>query len=256
MGWASWNILKRRGDVNLCDRRPKTEEKMMEIKAASYNVHQCVGLDGRNEPMRIAEILGEMDCPIIGLQEVFFRQTGSREACQLRFFEDATRMNSIGGPARIIGDSCFGNVLLTTFPVVSAKLLDLTVTDREPRAAIDSVLKIRHKDVRVIVTHLGLSASERRTQIQKLLSTVEAHVPTMILGDLNEWIPMSRSMRWLEQQFGKSDAPRTFPAHFPVLKLDRIWSSHSSFLRSAAYSTRITRLASDHLPIRASIRID
>lgn len=228
---------------------------MIEIPVASYNVHQCVGLDGRREPMRIAEILKEMACPIVGLQEVSFRRTGDRESCQLRFFEDATQMQPVGGAARMIGDACYGNALLTTFPIVSTQSLDLTVNGREPRAAIDAVLRIRARDVRVIVTHLGLRPSERRAQVRKLLDAVKGPLPTMILGDLNEWIPMSRSMRWLKKHFGHSNAPRTFPANFPVLRLDRVWSSHDSFLGSSAYWTRRTRLASDHLPVRASVRI-
>lgn len=205
--------------------------------------------------MRIAQILKEMACPIVGLQEVSFRRTGSRESCQLRFFEDAVRMQPIGGAARMIGDACYGNALLTTFPIVSTQYLDLTVKGRESRAAIDAVLRIRNTDVRVIVTHLGLRPSERRIQVRKLLDAVKGPLPTMILGDLNEWIPMSRSMRWLKKYFGHSNAPRTFPANFPVLRLDRVWSSHGTFLGSSSYWTKATRVASDHLPIRANIRI-
>ena len=229
---------------------------MIEIPVASYNVHQCVGVDGRKEPMRIAEILNAMRCSIVGLQEVSFRNAGTRESCQLRFFEEESRMQTIAGPARVVGDSCYGNVLLTSFPIVSSELLDLTVSGREPRAAIDAVLRIHSKDVRVIVTHLGLRGFERRLQVSKLLRAIrEQHLPTIVLGDLNEWAPMSRAMRWLRNHFGKSNAPRTFPSTFPVLALDRVWSSHDTFLGSSSYWTRLTRVASDHLPIRASIRI-
>src|SRR5687767_3482904 len=108
---------------------------MIHIPIASYNVHQCVGLDGLRQPGRIAQILSDMACPIIGLQEVSFRIKGNKDSCQLRYFEDATGMQPVEGPTRIVGDACYGNVLLTTFPVVSTKLLDLTVIGREPRGA-------------------------------------------------------------------------------------------------------------------------
>jgi endonuclease/exonuclease/phosphatase family metal-dependent hydrolase len=228
---------------------------MIEIPVASYNVHQCVGLDGLRQPGRIAKILSELACPIIGLQEVSFKINGHIDSCQLRYFEDATKMQPVEGATRIVGDSCYGNVLLTTFPVRSTKLIDLTVVGREPRGAIESVLQIHGTDVRVIVTHLGLRSSERRIQVQKLLGSVTDSLPTMILGDLNEWIPMSRTMRWMTNQFGKTNAPRTFPSLFPVLPLDRIWSSHGIFTSLSAYMTKLTRVASDHLPIRATLSL-
>jgi endonuclease/exonuclease/phosphatase family metal-dependent hydrolase len=228
---------------------------MIQVPVASYNVHQCVGLDRLRQPGRIAQILSELASPIIGLQEVSFKINGNVDSCQLRYFEDATKMQPVQGPTRIVGDSCYGNVLLTTFPVLSTKLIDLTIPGREPRGAIESVLRIHGADVRVIVTHLGLRSTERRAQVQKLLSKVTDSMPSMILGDLNEWIPMSRTMRSLTHQFGKTGAPRTFPSLFPVLPLDRIWSSHGIFTSMSAYMTRLSRIASDHLPIRATLSI-
>lgn len=228
---------------------------MIEIPVASYNVHQCVGLDRLKQPGRIAQILGELSCPIIGLQEVSFKLNGRVDSCQLRYFEDATKMGFVQGPTRVVEDSCYGNVLLTAFPIVSSRLIDITVAGREPRGAIEAVLRIHGANVRVIVTHLGLSAAERRLQIRKLLDRVKDDLPSMILGDLNEWIPLSSTMRWMTRQFGKTVAPRTFPSVLPVLPLDRIWSSHGRITAMSAFSTRLTRIASDHLPIRATLSL-
>ena len=40
------------------------------LRVASYNIHDCVGGDGRRDPARVAAVLREIDADIIGLQEV------------------------------------------------------------------------------------------------------------------------------------------------------------------------------------------
>ena len=39
------------------------------VRVATYNVHECVGTDGRQDPDRIASVVGELDADIIALQE-------------------------------------------------------------------------------------------------------------------------------------------------------------------------------------------
>jgi endonuclease/exonuclease/phosphatase family metal-dependent hydrolase len=40
------------------------------LKVVTYNVHRCIGVDGRHDPARVASVLKEIDADIIGLQEV------------------------------------------------------------------------------------------------------------------------------------------------------------------------------------------
>ena len=40
------------------------------IRVVSYNIHRCVGMDGRQDPGRVAEVIRELDADIVGLQEV------------------------------------------------------------------------------------------------------------------------------------------------------------------------------------------
>jgi endonuclease/exonuclease/phosphatase family metal-dependent hydrolase len=43
---------------------------MRPLKVVTYNVHSCVGVDGKHDPSRIAGVLKEINADIIGLQEV------------------------------------------------------------------------------------------------------------------------------------------------------------------------------------------
>ena len=43
------------------------------LRIASYNVHSCVGTDGRKDAARIAQVIAELGCDTVGLQEVDYR---------------------------------------------------------------------------------------------------------------------------------------------------------------------------------------
>ena len=111
--------------------------------------------------------------------------------------------------------------------------------------------------MRVIVTHLGLRPAERRFQVKKLLFAIsEPRASTIIiLSDFNEWLPTGRSLRWIHTQLGKTALVRTFPSYFPIFALDRIWVSPAGALvKVFRVRTPLTRIASDHLPLKAIIR--
>ena len=127
------------------------------------------------------------------------------------------------------------NALLTSREVRSVRSYDLTFEGFEPRSALDVELLVGARTVRVIVTHLGLDGAERRFQVRKLLALLNAlslrGQPVVLLGDINEWLPVGRPLRWLHHVLGKAPSGRSFPVWAPLLALDRIWSRPTSALR-------------------------
>ncbi|HKA32938.1 MAG TPA: endonuclease/exonuclease/phosphatase family protein [Candidatus Binatia bacterium] len=225
--------------------------------ALSYNVHECLGLDGKRDPARIGEIIKASGADIIGLQEVHIESDGRVESHQANFLAAATGLHAVPGCFLQRRNGEFGNTLLTRFRVLNAEQLDMTIGRYEPRGAIDAELEIGGEAVRVIVTHFGLSPYERRCQVTKLLrmlSDARTRV-TIVMCDLNEWWPRGRPTRWMEEYFGKHKLLPTFPALCPVLCLDRIWVYPSSALvETERIRNSLTRIASDHLPIKATIQ--
>lgn len=227
--------------------------------AASYNIHQCVGMDGRCDPGRVAQVIRELEVDIIGLQEVDSRPGLGKESMQMDFLANATGLDAVPGHTIQRHDGDFGNVLLTRHPIREVRQIDLSVPGREPRGAIDADVDIGGHPVRVIVTHLGLQAAERRQQVKRLLEVLreERSRFVMVLGDFNEWLPWGRPLRWLHAHLGKPAAARTFPTAFRCLALDRIWMQPRQAIREIrVHDTRLTRVASDHLPLRASVLLD
>lgn len=217
------------------------------LRIASYNLHGCVGRDGTRDAERIAGVIAEIGCDTVGLQEVYHLDVLAR----------MTGMQAISGPPYVWHGRHVGNALLTRRPVLEVRNHDYTWPDHEPRTALDVDLEVDGEAVRVIVTHLGLKPAERRFQVRKLLDLLK-HVPlherVIVLGDINEWLPLGRPLRWLNALFGRSPAERTFPSRWPLFALDRVWvRPRHALLAFGAHRSPLAVQASDHLPVKAII---
>ena len=227
------------------------------VSVLSYNIHECVGSDRRRDPSRIAEIIKESGAQIVGLQEVHSDSSGDEQLHQMNYLAASTGLQAVSGPAVERRNGHYGNVLLTSCKVLKVHKLDLSYLAREPRGAIDADLDIGGETVRVIVTHLGLRPAERRFQVRRLLTALAEQRTRIVilLSDFNEWLPTGRSLRWIHTHLGKTALVRTFPSRFPLFALDRIWVSPPAALTElCCVRTPLSRVASDHLPLRATIR--
>jgi len=214
-------------------------------------------MDGRYAPERIIQVLREIDADVVGLQEVHLQTTGHHRFDTDYLFKK-TGLHVIDGPMIHRRDASFGNVMLTSFPALHVRRHDLSVVRREPRGALDVELDIGDHVFRIIVTHLGLRAFERRQQVKRLLKFIpQGHSEFIaIMGDFNIWARRSPVLALLDSLFGATIAPKTFISRFPVLALDRIWiKPRNSLIDIHLHKTKISRIASDHLPLKARIRL-
>lgn len=228
----------------------------MTITVATYNVHRCIGRDGRFDPARTLEMLGKLDADVIALQELEWQPDDALSLLN----QFAVRLNyqAVGGPTLLRQTGHYGNALLTRLPIRNVRRHDLSVSGREPRGALDVSLACAGAPIRIMATHLGLRPAERRMQIKRLLSSITHYQggSTVLMGDLNEWFLSGHPLRWLRAHFGKTPAPATFPSAFPVLALDRIWvKPRERLLALAVPMHTLARRASDHLPLRAVIQL-
>lgn len=218
------------------------------LRIASYNVHGCRGTDGRKDAARIAGVIAELGCDTVGLQEVDYR---------LDYLAHKLDMQPVPGLTLLRHDGPFGNALLTRRRVLAVRRLGFTYSRREPRNALDVDLEVAGATVRVIVTHLGLFPAERRYQVKALLEALKdtpAQERLVVLGDINEWLPLSRPLRWLHELLGHSPAERSFPSRWPLVALDRVWvRPRHALLALSAHRSELAAIASDHLPVKALV---
>lgn len=117
----------------------------------------------------------------------------------------------------------------------------------------------------IFSVHLGLDPQERTLHRNIIMNAAQVFGPAraVIAGDLNEkpdgpsWSAFTRRLRdaALVGQSGRHVAPAaTFPAHKPRLRIDAILVGLDvSVLQYQVLDTDLTRIASDHLPVAATL---
>lgn len=227
------------------------------LRLATYNIHACVGGDGRCEPSRVARVLQEMNAAVLALQELEQHVVAEAGNVQvLQFLADATGMHAVPGTTLKREEREYGNALLTRLPVERVERVDISIPGREPRGALDVSLDWAGRHLQVVATHLGLRPGERRHQIRRILPLFESTRAdyAVLMGDLNEWMLWGRPLRWLRRHFPPTPDIRTWPARFPLLALDQFLVSPRESLASlSAHRSPMARIASDHLPIVADL---
>lgn len=226
------------------------------VRFASYNIHRAVGTDRRQDSARISAVIGELQADVIGLQEVDWHHDHDDEPSQFEYLAHLPGYLAFPGPNLRDHRGHYGNLLLTRLSVLRARRIDLSQPGREPRGAIDVDLDVDGDPLRVIVTHLGLGARERRRQVARLRDEISRRPtqPTLLLGDFNEWIPGSPTLRPLLRLCAAAACPATYPSGRPFLALDRILAcAFPDMPPVRPYASPLARLASDHLPLVAEI---
>ena len=226
------------------------------IRVATYNVHACVGPDGRHDPDRVASVIAELDADVVALQEFTYPASVALDTRAPVVLTTLDQYECALGPTRQSVTHCFGNALLTRHPIVDVHRIDLSMQRREPRGAIAATIDVGGATLHVLAAHLGLRVRERRYQVRQILDYLDSVRSTLfvVLGDFNDWLPGRSVAHVLDDRLGRPPRPRSFPVFWPAVALDRIWVHPARALRSmAVHSTPTARRASDHLPVVAEI---
>ncbi len=241
----------------------------MRIKILSYNIHRAIGMDRRFRPDRILTILEHHQPDVLLLQEVDEGARRSREIDLAREFASL-----LGYPHYAVGHNVslrkgrYGNATLSRFPIIRERNIDLTVDSRKRRGCQHASIRIERvpghpHDLEVFNLHLGLSARERSRQVGLLVRSREfsdlvADRACLIGGDFNDWRSLLHpifteilNFRCATQhRYGYNGAMRTYPSFSPTGGLDKIYyRGPLRMLNSRTCRMRVSRVASDHLPV-------
>jgi endonuclease/exonuclease/phosphatase family metal-dependent hydrolase len=223
----------------------------MKVTVASYNIHKAEGLDGRTDLSRIAEVLREIDADLVGIQEIY--------APQAEILAALLGMSMAMGVTRQRNDLPYGNAVFTRFQVHGSRPFDLTRPPREPRGGIRLDAVFGDGLLHLFNVHFGLKIRERAHQVTALVREHVLHQdlsgPRIVIGDLNEWFPGAVG-RTLRRELSRPRIRRTHPAPLPLFPLDRIyWDSGLHGDGFHVHRSRLARVASDHLPVVAHLRL-
>ena len=261
----------------------------MRLRVVTWNVHGCVGSDGKFTPERTADALRALGADVAMLQEV-----GDNRGVHPPI-DQATTLGRALGMFCAIGITMpkepfgYGNCTLSRWPILDSSTVDLSYPTREPRACLRAV--VGHDELRLTTlnVHLGLGPSERRYQLGRILEALlvdyaaeqvrhhrqfpwlwrwrKADVdklamlrePLVLAGDFNDFPPgpVTRTLANRLRDVGAPIAARaTFPARRPLLRLDRVYTSRAVTVANVEVArTPLVRAASDHLPIVADVEL-
>lgn len=227
---------------------------------ASYNVHKCVGTDKIFNPARTISVIAELNADVLALQEIdkrFGKRIGLLDLDDLQ-----QKTGLVPVPIDTIsprGQGWHGNALFFREGNVR-DVHQIHLPSIEPRGALIVELELRTGHLRIIAAHFGLLRRSRAQQAAAILSFMKErpHMPTIMVGDFNEWrIGKNSSLTTLMPFFDvvMGTVP-SFPSRFPVFALDRIFSYPHELVTSVEiHDSPLSRVASDHLPIKAHINL-
>lgn len=171
------------------------------------------------------------------------------------------------GRNAVYPDGHHGNALLSKYPIVEHENLDVSVANGEKRGLLHCVLDLPggNEALHAVCVHFGLTEGHRAAQArllcERLQQAVPERAPLVVAGDFNDWRrsvhrKLSADCR-LSEAFSvlQHDLPKTFPARWPLLRLDRVYLRNVEPRRADVLSTRPWSHLSDHAPLAVEVAL-
>ncbi len=239
------------------------------LRVMTYNVHGCVGMDGKLDAERIARVIARARPDVVALQELDVGRVRSQGMDQAHLIARYLEMEFHFHPAMHLEEERYGDAILTHLPQRLVKAGSLPGLPGkpylEPRGALWVAVDLHGREVQIINTHLGLYPRERIGQVEALLGIdwlghERCRDPVILCGDFNA-LPSSSVCRRLcgrlkdAQVEARHHRPRsTFSARFPTVRIDHIFVSPGLEVTGIEIpDSDLVRTASDHLPLIAEV---
>lgn len=205
----------------------------------------------------VARIIAESGAHLVGLQEVERRQVRSRFEDQVQVLAEMAGMHMAFGANLGSQTAGYGNAVLSRFPIQEVVNHPLP-SSRERRGLLQVRVEPREgEEISFFVTHLGLSAAERRAHVPFILQQVQAvDTPVILVGDFNAR-PTALEVAMVGEvlidafDLAGEGAGGTFPAWTlpPRARIDYIFASPDF---EVAWARVVEEPASDHYPVVAA----
>lgn len=223
------------------------------MRLASYNMRKAFGLDWRRNPMRIADILAEIDADIVVLQEADKRLGARAGVLPVQHVQDALGYTLADVATRTQSHGWHGNAILYKSEQTVTKTGRIELPTLEPRGAVS--VEFASPAVEIIGVHLGLSPGMRRKQMQALAAqTAHGQHPVIIAGDFNA---RKFDPSWLGPDTRIVSPGPSFHTARPRAALDRFALIGAvQHVSSHVHNSAGARRASDHLPIVLNFELE
>lgn len=241
------------------------------LSVLTYNIHK--GFNRRNREFVLHQIrrqLETLNVDIVFLQEIQGRHyhnesriSGWPAESQFEFLADSVWPHFAYGKNAIYDNGHHGNAILSKYHFEEWQNVNLSRFRSASRSLLHGVIRLPENQPRVhlICIHLELVGFERLRQFEIMRRYLKDNVgptePVIIAGDFNDW--SGRTGRRIESLLAMREVHRhthgryakTFPSHWPVFQMDRVFYRNISLLDCECLNTAAWNQLSDHLPLYA-----
>lgn len=241
----------------------------MQFRLMTYNIHKGIGgVDRLYRPNRIIKTIARYRPDIVFLQEVDDGVPRSRCDCEVDLLGDALGFRYRAFQQNVmLRQGCYGNAILSRFPLSDVHDVDLTIPLKKRRQALVAHCRLHwehhSRTVLLFNVHLGLAGFERKLQLRTVLSSdvlqhTKATTPTIVGGDFNDvWGGLGKTILEPAGFVPALGTTKTFPAILPMRPLDRVYYRGGLTLDHCfASHTKLSQHASDHLPVILDFELD
>jgi endonuclease/exonuclease/phosphatase family metal-dependent hydrolase len=239
----------------------------MKFKLLTLNIHKGFSLFNRRATLDgLKEAIRGLDVDVVCLQEVLGEHERHAKRPQFEHLADATWSHYAYGRNSVYTRGHHGNAILSRFPIESHENFDISNHRLERRGILHATLAApdwKGKRLHVMTLHLDLLAVGRKRQLEKLVQLVAKRVPAgeplVVAGDFNDWTEDATDAllerAGLREAFldGTGEHARTYPAPYPLLRLDRIYVRDLSVGSVDRVDGEPWASLSDHLGLRARL---
>lgn len=244
-----------------------THSPSKSLRVLTVNIHKGYNAFNRRRVLHgLREAVRASGSDLVFLQEVE-GGTGAAGA-QYEFLADSLWPEHAYGRNAVAQGQDHGNAVLSRLPVLRSRNHDVSLPGAEPRGLLHCVLQRPgaaagpSPELHVMCVHHGLSEAHRRHQrarlCQTVLSEVPADAPLIVAGDFNDWrlradaqLAACGLLEVFRSAWGQH--ARSFPARWPLLRLDRIYVRGVVAARPLPMPRLPWSRLSDHAPLAAEI---
>jgi endonuclease/exonuclease/phosphatase family metal-dependent hydrolase len=241
------------------------------LRVLTVNIHKGYSLFNKRFVLHeLREAVRALRSDVVFLQEVRgASEPGAQhqQAAQYEFLADSIWKDHAYGRNAAAPRDSYGNAVLSHFPIVHSRNHRLSVERIVPQRGVLHCVVNRDvmPPVHLMCVHLGLLEADRQHQLEALSAVVKAEVPEgeplIVAGDFNDWRQKAdaRLRRiGLTEVFRHAHGrhARSFPAAWPLLRLDRIYVRDVKSVRPLPLPRHPWARLSDHAPLAAEIQLD
>ncbi len=242
------------------------------LHVLTMNMHMGFGLFNRRFILpELRDAVRQVSADVVFLQEVNGEQQNHAQKVkdwptrsQYEFLADSMWTDFAYGRNAVYPHGHHGNALLSKYPIIRYENLDISILGTEQRGLLHCVLDVPNVgEVHAICVHLGLKETHRQQQLKllaDLLGRLPLDAPVIVAGDFNDWRQRADAAlvgTGLKEVFVNAfGAPaKSFPARFPLLRLDRIYVRNARVRAPRVLSNRPWSHLSDHVPLAVEITL-